>query len=83
LSGYCHPRLVDLHHIGAAAARLGIDGVGSPSPWLNVAVMVVAWRLMVKGPGTVADPAVRVGAQQLDVAHLDLSPPVRPVMRGT
>jgi len=40
---------------------------------------------MVKGPrhGRL-DPAVRVGAQQLDVAHRDgLPPPDRPAMRGT
>src|SRR5215510_3950877 len=75
-----HPRLVDLHDVGAAGEQvldLGIDGGGIVEGHRFLVAVKIVLRLLRHGEGTghrYLDHAIRVGAQEFHVADLDRMP---------
>ena len=72
-----HPRLVDLHHVGAGREQildLGVDGGGVIHRHRFLVSVVVVLRLLAHGERAGhrrLDAAVGIGAQHFQVAHLD------------
>ena len=72
-----HPRLVDLHHVGAGGEQildLGIDGGGVIHRHRFFVLVVIVLRLLAHGERSghgSLDLAAGIGAQHLQVANLD------------